>query len=219
MDPHRGQTALVAGVSPEAARAAVIAVHGRGANPEDIMPLAMLVGGPGLTYVAPRAAEGTWYPHRFLEPVERNQPWLDSALGVLASTLAWLGSAEIPPARTLVLGFSQGACLALEFAARNARRYGGLVGFSGALIGPPATPREYSGSLAGTPVFLGCSDRDPHVPADSVLETGDTLRAMGGEVTVRLYPGLGHTVSEDEIEAARSIARALTADAQIPLEE
>jgi phospholipase/carboxylesterase len=214
VDPHRGQPALVAGAPPERAGAAIVAVHGRGASPEDILPLAAMIGGPGFAYVAPRAAGGTWYPYRFLEPIERNQPWLDSALGVLAATLHRLGAAGVPPERTLLLGFSQGACLALEFAARNARRYGGLVGFSGALIGPPDTPRNYGGSLEGTPVFLGCSDRDPHVPADQVLATADTLRALGGEVTARLYPGLGHTVNDEEIEAARAIARALTVGAQ-----
>lgn len=219
MDPHRGQPALVAGDPPETARAAVIAVHGRGASPEDILPLAVHVAGPGFAYVAPRAAGGTWYPHRFLEPIERNQPYLDSALAVLASTLAWLERAGLPAERTLLLGFSQGACLALEFAARSLRRYGGLVGFSGALIGPPGTPRNHTGSLDGTPVFLGCSDRDPHVPAGHVLATADELRAMGGEVTVRLYPGLGHTVNEDESEAARDIARALTAGARTRMEE
>ena len=209
MDPHRGPPALVAGSPPETAGAAVVAVHGRGASPEDILPLAAMIGGPDLAYVAPRAAGGTWYPNRFLEPIERNQPWLDSALGVLADTLDRLGAAGVPPERTLLLGFSQGACLTLEFAARNARRYGGLAGFSGALIGPPGMPRGYPGSLAGTPVFLGCSDRDPHVPADLVLVTADALRALGGEVTARLYPGLGHTVNEDEVEEARRIARAL----------
>lgn len=209
MDPHRGQTALVAGSPPETAGGAVVAVHGRGASPEDILPLAAMIGGPDLAYVAPRAAGGTWYPYRFLEPIERNQPWLDSALGVLAAALERLGTAGVPPERTLLLGFSQGACLALEFAARGARRYGGLVGFSGALIGPPGTPRDYPGSLDGTPVFLGCSDRDPHVPADQVLAAADVLRGLGGEVTARLYPGLGHMVNDDEIEAARLIARAL----------
>jgi predicted esterase len=115
----------------------------------------------------------------------------------------------VPADRVVLLGFSQGACLTLEFAARSARRYGAVVGWSGGLIGPPGTPRDYEGSLSGTPVFLGCSDTDPHIPADRVRETAEVLRRLGGEVDMRIYPGLGHTVNEDELEAARQLVSAV----------
>jgi predicted esterase len=119
--------------------------------------------------------------------------------------LTQIGAAGIPPARTLLLGFSQGACLASEFMARHARRYGGLAVLSGGLIGPDGTPRNYPGSLEGTPVFLGCSDVDSHIPAARVRESGEVLERLGGEVTLRLYPGMGHMVNDDEIEAVRAM--------------
>jgi predicted esterase len=137
--------------------------------------------------------------------MESNEPGLSSGLARLGEALAEIEAAGIPPERTILLGFSQGACLSLEFAARNARRYGAVVGLSGGLIGPPGTPRDYDGSLAGTPVFLGCSDRDPHIPRERVDETAEVLRGMGAEVTERIYPAMGHTVNEDEMEAVRGL--------------
>src|SRR5205085_12527891 len=139
-----------------------------------------------------------------------NEPGLSSGLAVIASLLAKLAQAGIPPERTILLGFSQGACLSLEFAARNARRYGGLAGLSGALIGPDGTPRDYPGSLAGTPVFLGCSDADFHIPKERVDHTAEVLTRLGAVVTERLYPNMGHTVNEDELEFVRSLQAALT---------
>ena len=126
-------------------------------------------------------------------------------LARIGEALAELEAAGIPPERTILLGFSQGACLSLEFAARNARRYGGIVGLSGAVTGPPGSVRSYAGSLAGTPVFLGCSDRDPHIPRASVDETAEVLRALGAEVTERIYPALGHTVNQDEMAFVREL--------------
>jgi predicted esterase len=143
-------------------------------------------------------------------PIELNEPWLSSSLATVASGLARLAEAGIPAEQTIILGFSQGACLALEFAARHARRYGWLVGLSGGLIGPPGTPRDYPGSLAGTPVFLGCSEMDPHIPMERVLESEQVLSRLGGEVTTRLYPGLGHAVSQDEIDFVREMMTLLT---------
>jgi predicted esterase len=137
--------------------------------------------------------------------MERNEPWLSSALEQLGALVAHVEAAGVPAERIVLLGFSQGACLATEFAARNARRYGGVVAFSGGLIGPPGTPRDYSGSFAGTPVFLGCSDRDPHIPRERVDESAAVLERLGAAVTERIYPAMGHTVNEDEIEAARGI--------------
>jgi predicted esterase len=208
--PHQGQPVLAAGEPLERARAAMVLVHGRGATAQDILTLAVELNQPGFVYLAPQAANNTWYPYSFLAPIERNQPYLSSALATLGQVLAHVAAAGIPAERTFLLGFSQGACLATEFAARNAQRYGGLVGLSGGLIGPDGTPRDYPGALDGTPVFLGCSDVDPHIPAARVQHSAEVLRRLGGDVTARLYPGMGHTVNEDEIEAVRGIMAALT---------
>jgi len=184
----------------------MVMVHGRGATAESILELARELRHPELAYVAPQADGYTWYPYSFLAPFERNEPYLSSGLARLGEVLELLRSAGIPPQRTILLGFSQGACLALEFAARNAHRYGGVVGLSGGLIGPPDTPRSYQGAFAGTPVFLGCSDRDPHVPRERVDETAEVMRRMGAAVTERIYPALGHTVNEDELEHVQAMA-------------
>jgi len=186
-------------------RAGVVLVHGRGATAESILSLVPELNLPDLAYVAPQAPGNTWYPESFLAPVERNQPWLSHALEMLAGAVEGLEGKGIPKERIALLGFSQGACLMLEFAARNAARYGALVGWSGGLIGPPATPRAYPGRFEGTPAFLGCSDRDPHVPAWRVEETAEVFRRMGAEVDLRFYPALPHTVNEDELAAARAL--------------
>jgi predicted esterase len=162
-----------------------------------------------VAYLAPQAAGNTWYPYSFLAPLEHNEPGLSSGLAVLADRLAQLGDAGIPPERTLILGFSQGACLAVEFAARHARRYGGVIGLSGGLIGPDGTPRDYAGSLDGTPVFLGCSDIDPHIPLARVEHSADVLALLGADVTTRLYPGMGHTINQDEIAFVRDLVQKL----------
>jgi predicted esterase len=205
LSPHRGQPVRFAGQSLEHARAAMLMVHGRGARAEDILSLSNLFAQPEFAYLAPQAAGNTWYPNRFLVPTEQNEPWLSSALEFVGSTLQQITDAGIPYERIMLLGFSQGACLALEFAARNARRYGGLVGLSGALIGPDDAPREYQNSLEGTPVFLGCSDVDFHVPKERVDQTADALRKLGGDVTERLYPNMEHTVNQDEVDFVQSM--------------
>jgi predicted esterase len=205
--PHHGQPVRAAGASLDRARAAMLMVHGRGARAEDILSLADEFALPEFAYLAPQAAGNTWYPNRFLVPMEENEPWLSSALEFVGDVLNQITSAGIPPERTILLGFSQGACLTLEFAARNARRYGGVVGLSGALIGPPGTPRNYEGSLAGTPVFLGCSDMDFHVPRELVDQTAEVMRKIGGDVTERIYPNMGHTVNQDEIDFVRELMK------------
>lgn len=212
--PHQGQSIRLAGEPLGRARAAILMLHGRGAHAEDILSLADELAVPGFAYLAPQAADNTWYPNRFLAPLASNEPWLSSALAFVDNALAQILAAGIPLERIILLGFSQGACLALEYAARHARfapRYGGLVGLSGALIGPDGTPRDDAGSLAGTPVFLGCSDVDFHVPKERVEEAADVLRHLGGDVTVRLYPNLDHTVNQDEIDFVRKMMQALLA--------
>lgn len=187
----------------------MILIHGRGATAEDILSLATELGRPDLAYLAPQASGYSWYPNSFLAPMDMNEPGLSSGLALIGHLLGRLEEQGVPPERTVLLGFSQGACLALEFAARNARRFGGLVGLSGGLIGPPGTPREYSGSFEGTPVFLGCSDRDPHIPLARVKETTETLSRMDARVTERIYPAMGHTVNEDELEQVRALLKGL----------
>jgi len=208
---HRGQPLLTAGEAPEHAEAAMVLLHGRGASAEDILTLTPELPAGGWAFLAPQAAGGAWYPHPFRAPIESNEPWLSSALGVVTGLLERLAGLGIPPERTVLLGFSQGACLALEYAARNARRYGGVVGLSGGLIGPDGAPRDDRGSLAGTPAFLGCSDRDPHIPAHRVRHAEEVLRELGADVTAVLYPGLGHSVDLDEVEHVRAIMRRLVA--------
>jgi predicted esterase len=204
----QGVRVLQSGAPLREAWAAMILVHGRGASAEDIMLLGQELSMPGFTFLAPQAPGNTWYPNRYSAPIPSNEPWLSSALEALEMLLSRVEEV-VPATRAVLLGFSQGACLTLEFAARHARRYGGVVGLSGALIGPPGTPRDYPGSLEGTPVFLGCSDVDPHVAAADVLASGDVLRRLGGDVTPRLFPGLGHEVNEDELDHIRGLMRAL----------
>jgi predicted esterase len=201
---------LSAGESLDRARAALVLVHGRGGTAEGILSLADELAHPGFAFLAPQAAGNTWYPLSFLAPIERNEPYLSSALDALAALLERLAEDGIPAERTMLLGFSQGACLALEFAARHAQRYGGLAGLSGGLVGPEGSPRDYPGSLEGTPVFLGCSDVDPHIPQERVLESGEVLERLGGKVVLRLYPGMSHTVNQDELDHVRSMMAALT---------
>lgn len=206
-DPHAAMPVLASGEPLETARAALVMLHGRGASAADILSLAGELDVAGYALLAPEAAGSTWYPYSFLAPLERNEPYLSSALATVGRVLALAARAGIPAERTVLLGFSQGACLTLEYAARNARRYGALIAFSGGLIGPAGTPREYPGSLAGTPVFLGCSDRDPHIPEPRVRESAEVLTRLGAEVDMRLYPNMGHTVNADEIAAADVLLR------------
>src|SRR6266852_2585385 len=207
--PHQGQPILRAGEPLNQAQAAMVMVHGRGATAENILDLTVELDQPGFVYLAPQAAGNTWYPQSFLAPLASNEPGLSSGLAAIANVLAQVAQAGIPLERTMLLGFSQGACLALEFVARNARRYGGVAGLSGGLIGPDGTPRDYPGSLAGTPVFLGCSDVDFHVPKERVQHSAEVLQKLGGEVTAQLYPRMAHTVNRDEIDFVRGLMAAL----------
>jgi predicted esterase len=187
----------------------MIMVHGRGASADDILSLSQELPDAGISFLAPQAAGHVWYPNSFLFPLESNEPGISSGMQVLRGIEDRAKVAGIPSERIILLGFSQGACLVLEYAARHARRYGGVAGLSGGLIGPDGTPRDYAGSLGGTPVFLGCSVHDPHIPEARVRLTVDVLRALGAEVTMRLYPEPGHSVNEDEVEFVRGMVSAL----------
>jgi predicted esterase len=206
--PHEGQPVLHAGQPLEKARGAMILVHGRGASAADIMTVGNELMHQGFAYLAPEAAGHAWYPNPFTAALESNEPYLSSALSVLES-LVETAVAHVPHERVILLGFSQGACLTLEFAARHARRYGGIIAFSGGLIGPDGTPRDYPGSFAGTPAFIGCSDVDPHIAKERVIEAGDVLKRMGANATVRLYPNMAHTVNADEIHSAAQVLEAV----------
>lgn len=206
-DPHAGQPVLRLGPALTAARLAIIAIHGRGASAEDILGLARELQTPDVTYLAPQAAGFTWYPYSFLSPIPQNEPQLSSALRLLATLVEEIVAAGVPHERIGIMGFSQGACLSLEFAARHARRYAAVIALSGGLIGPPGTPHDYSGSMDNTPVFLGCSDIDPHIPVERVRESAEVFRRMGAAVDERIYPRMGHTINVDELKVVQSVIR------------
>ena len=203
--PHGGQQILRRGPVPAQARIAVVLVHGRGDTAAGILSLADEFEAPDITWVAPQAFGNTWYPYSFLAPIERNEPGISSGLRVLGEIVETLDGDGVPANRVALMGFSQGACLAQEFAARHARRYHAVIGLSGGLIGPPGTPRKYDGTFDRTPVFLGCSDVDPHIPVERVHESTEVFRRMGAEVDERIYSEMGHTVNADELAAVRAL--------------
>lgn len=204
-DPHRGQPVLRYGPRPSDARRAVVLVHGRGDSAEGILGLAKEVALDDVAWLAPQAAGSTWYPYSFLSPMEQNEPKLTSALAAVGAAVDRLASEGVSADRVVLMGFSQGACLSLEYAARQPRRYAAVIALSGGLIGPPGTPRDYPGTLDSTPLFLGCSDIDAHIPVERVRESAEVFRRMGAQVDERIYPGMGHTVNADEIEAVRAL--------------
>ena len=200
------------GTPIEAARAAIVLVHGRGGSAEDMMGLFAELDVPGLAAVAAQAPGNTWYPNSFLAPLAANQPFLDRSLAQIESLVSDVISRGIAVEKLALLGFSQGACLSCEFVARNPRRFGAVMALTGGLIGPPGTPRNYPGSLDGTPVFLGAGDPDPHVPFVRVQESRDVLAAMGASVEMRRYPGMGHTINHDELDACRNLLLAVASE-------
>ncbi len=212
-DPHGRGRLVSAGTPLNDATGAIIAIHGRGADAADIIALTEEVAPAGVAILAPQAAGNSWYPYRFLEPFARNEPYLSSALRRVATLMDDLVERGIAPRQIALLGFSQGACLALESAARNPRQYAAIIGFSGGLIGPPGTLFEYPGSLAGSPIFLGCSDIDAHIPVERVHESAKALERLGATVDLRIYPGMAHTVNRDELDAARTLLAAAFRDA------
>jgi phospholipase/carboxylesterase/glyoxalase family protein len=205
MMPHEGQPVATAGPPLGEGQGAIILIHGRNAGPANILDLAAGLDRPDFSCLAPAAADRTWYPNSFMADIPANEPGLSSGLGVIAGLVAQAAAAGVPPGRVVLMGFSQGACLTAEFAVRHPARYGAVVVFSGGLIGPNGTTWPERGSLAGTPVFLGCSDIDSHVPAPRVRESEAVFARLGAEVTARIYPGMGHLVNDDEMQFARQL--------------
>ncbi len=210
--PHQNPTVYSGGVALEDATSAMILIHGRGATAQSILPLGQQFNVENMALIAPQARGNQWYPFSFLNPMSDNQPGIDSAMQMLADLVAHVENAGIPTNKIVIGGFSQGACVSSEFVARNAKCYGGLLVFSGGLIGPPGTPRDYSGDLAGTPVFIGCSDVDFHIPVERVHETADVLTKMGATVNKKIYPQMGHTIIQDELEQAQLVLDSLRVD-------
>ncbi|WP_299270727.1 alpha/beta hydrolase [Halorientalis sp.] len=211
--PHQDQPLVTAGTDLDNAGAAVVLTHGRGASAESIVQqLGREVHREGVALLAPQAARSTWYPNSFLAPVERNEPGRSSGLEVVEAAAETAVNAGIPHERVLLVGFSQGGCLSSEFVARTPRRYGGLAVLSGGLIGETVDPDDYlsvGDDLGGTPVFLGCSDVDPHIPEERVHATAEVLDELGGDVTNRIYDGMGHGVNADELERLDGMVAAL----------
>jgi phospholipase/carboxylesterase len=203
--PHQDQECLVEGTPLSEADRALILLHGRGATARSIMGMGTELHRDGLALLAPQAARNTWYPNSFLAPVEENEPGRSSGLQAIEDAIATATDAGIEYESIVVLGFSQGACLASEYIARNPRRYGGLVALSGGLIGETIDPEGYDGDIEATPVFIGCSDVDPHIPLERVQETTVTFQRLGGDVDERIYEGMGHGINEDELDYVRGM--------------
>jgi predicted esterase len=180
-------------------------LHGRGAGPENILDLVPRLAHPDFEYVAPAAPNRTWYPYSFMAEIEKNEPHLSNALAQVKAAVAAVETSGVPRSKIVLLGFSQGACLATEFMIRHASRFGGLIAFSGGGIGPPGTQWDESGHFRGTPMFFGCSDVDAHVPESRVRESAALCDRMGAKVTTRIYPGMGHLVNDDEIAHAQRL--------------
>lgn len=205
-DPHANQPVAHVGAPLESAAAVMIMVHGRGAGPADILSLAAALKMPGVACLAPAASGGTWYPNPFIAPRQTNEPYLSSALGVIESLVVDVMQRGFPSHKILLLGFSQGACLSTEFTIRHPRHYGGVLALSGGLIGAPGTTwDDVTTSLERTPVFLGCSDIDAHIPKERVIESEAVFKRLGARTKRILYPGMGHLVNEDEISHVQHV--------------
>lgn len=197
---HLNQPLYQIGAKAEEARVGVVMLHGRGAGSADMLSLADYLPQGPVAYLAPQAAGRVWYPRPFTAPIEDNEPDLSDALARIDEVLGHLRNAGIPSERTILMGFSQGACLASDYAARNAERFGGVAALSGGLIGATIDPAHYQGAFAGTPALFGCSDVDPHIPVERVRASAALYREMGADVAERIYPGMGHQVNQDEMD-------------------
>jgi phospholipase/carboxylesterase len=200
---HRKQV-LQHGKKPGDSDKVLVMVHGRGASAEDIISLTAYLNVKDFTILAPQATGNTWYPYSFLAPPATNEPWLSSAINLLGEIVDDIIKAGITTSNIYFLGFSQGACLTLEFVTRNATRYGGVAAFTGGLIGDKIYEQNYRGDFQGTPVFIGTSDPDPHVPVERVNDSAAILRKMNAALTVKIYPGMGHTINENELQTVNN---------------
>jgi phospholipase/carboxylesterase len=209
IDPHASQPVASVGPAPAESGGVIIMIHGRNAAPANVLDLVPRLARPKWSYLAPTAANRTWYPLSFLSPVAQNEPYLSSAISAVDRLVRETMADGVPSRRIVLLGFSQGACLAAEYAVRHPRHYGGVIVFSGGLIGPPGTSWKSTLSLAGTRAFFGCSDVDAHVPKTRVDESADVFTRMGALVNKQIYPGMGHLVSQDEIVAAQALLDAV----------
>jgi phospholipase/carboxylesterase len=208
--PHQGQQVVTGGTTPDDGEVAMILIHGRGASAQSMLMFADEFQQYNIHYRALQAKNHTWYPRSFMAPKDLNEPGITSGLQAIHDEIGNLNKAGISTDKIILLGFSQGACLTAEFAARHPDKYGAIVGFSGGLIGERIYPQKYRGSLDQTPVFLGCSDRDPHIPKERVDETEQVFDQLNADVTKRIYEGMGHTVNKDEIDYVRSLLANIT---------
>jgi len=206
---HKDQPILFSGENIKSAKAAMVLIHGRGAGAESILQLTNELNTQEFAFAAPQAKNNTWYPNSFLFPIESNEPGITSGINKIDFVLKKINKEGIPYEKIILLGFSQGACLTLEFAGRNVKKYGGIVGLSGGIIGPDNIVRNYSGTFENTPVFLGCSDVDPHIPLERVHLTKDIFEALGASVTKRIYKNMGHTINKDEINFVNNLMKSL----------
>lgn len=210
--PHQNQPVIQTGAKLDDARAVMILIHGRGATAEDILSLSTEFDFDGVAYLAPQAKDNTWYPFSFLNPIEMNELGITSGLALIDSMVDMLLQKGFTGEQIYLLGFSQGACLSLEYVARNPKMFGGVFGLSGGLIGPKGTPRNYEGNLLGTDIFLGCSDVDPHIPLERIDETEEVFRNLGANVTKRIYKEMAHTINQDEIDIVTALMKERTSD-------
>jgi phospholipase/carboxylesterase len=194
-----------AGTDLSVAKKVLIMVHGRGGNAEDILSLAGFLNLNEFSLLAPQASNNSWYPYSFIAPPPQNEPWLSSALSLLQETKSDVIAHGISEGNIFFLGFSQGACLMLEFLTRDATKFGGAVAFSGGLIGDKIHQENYKGDFKNTPIFIGSSNPDPHIPVERVQATTNILKGMNADVTEKIYLNMGHTISQDEIDLAKKI--------------
>lgn len=205
--PHIEQAIATRGELLSNADTAMIIIHGRGGTNHQALELVNHIHVDGFAYLAPQAHQFSWYPHRFLVPRKQNEPHLSAALTVIDRLVKQIQSTGLPPEKIMLLGFSQGACLAGEYATRNPRRLGGVIILSGGLIGSDDELKGYQGSLAGTPVFLGCSDVDEHIPVNRVHQSNDIFKELHADVETRIYPNMGHTINKEEMTHIQHMMR------------